>query len=51
MSDDGEKNDAVMNATDPPSPMEIGVTPPNAAQDETGTGTTLITGKIMNKHK
>ena len=36
VSDEEGKNDAVTNATDLPSPMEIGVNPPKAAQDEAG---------------
>ena len=46
VSDDGGKNDAATNATDVPSSMEIGVTPPKAAQDKAGIGTTLIIGKV-----
>ena len=47
VSDDRGKNDAVTNTTDLPSPMEIGVNPPKAAQDEAGTDTTLIIGKVQ----
>ena len=53
MSDDDGKNDAFTNATDLPSPMEIGVNhpPPKTAQEEAGIGKTLISGKVDLPHK
>lgn len=45
VNDDEGENDAVTNATDLPSPMEIGVNPPKATQDEAGIGKHLTSEK------